>query len=78
VMAVGGGNVPVTVQAQDADGQASQGCHHAGCVSCSDQGFVLLVSNVADPVGLCSRCASGRGPGQPGSPALALRSLVIR
>ena len=32
VVAVGGGDVGVAVQAQEADGEAAQRCHHAGCV----------------------------------------------
>jgi hypothetical protein len=52
MMAVGGDDVGVAVQAQEADGQAAQRCHDVGCVSCSDQGLVFLVGDVADPVEL--------------------------
>jgi hypothetical protein len=52
VVAVGGGDVGMAVQAWQADGQAAQRCHHAGRVSGSDQGFVFLVGDVADPVEL--------------------------
>ena len=50
VVAVGGGDVGVAVQAQDAGGQAAQRCHDAGRVSCPDQRFVFLIGDVADPV----------------------------
>ena len=48
MVAVGGGDVGVAVEAQEADGQAAQGCHDAGRVAGSDQGFVFLVGDVAD------------------------------
>ena len=51
-VAVGGGDVSVAVQAQQADGQPAQRGHHAGRVSRPDQGFVLLVGDAADPVEL--------------------------
>jgi hypothetical protein len=47
-MPVGGGDVGVAVQAQQADGQAAQRCHYPGRVSGPDQGFVFLVGDVAD------------------------------
>ena len=65
-MAVGGGDVRVAVQAQDADGQASQRCHHAGCVSCPDQRLVLLVGHVADPVELVLDVPVAADPGGQG------------
>jgi hypothetical protein len=49
-VAVGGGDVSVAVQAQQADGQAAQRCHDAGRVAGPDQRFVLLVGHVPDPV----------------------------
>jgi hypothetical protein len=49
-MAVGGGDVGLAVQAQQADGQAAQRGHHAGRVSCPDQRFIFQVRYVADPV----------------------------
>ena len=52
MVAVGGGDVGVAVQAQQADGQAPQRRHDAGRVPGSDQGLVFLVGNVADPVQL--------------------------
>jgi len=52
VVSVGGGDVVVSVEAQDADGEAAEGGHDAGCVSGPDQGFVFLVGDVADPVEL--------------------------
>jgi tetratricopeptide (TPR) repeat protein len=47
VVAVGGGDVGVAVRAQEADGQAAQGCHDAGRVPGPDQGSVFLVGDVA-------------------------------
>jgi len=73
VVAVGGSDVGVAVQAQEADGQALQRRHQAGRISRSDQRFVLLVGDVADPVKLVLYV--GRGPRVAGS---AARSLVMR
>ena len=50
VVAVGGGDVGVAVDAEQADGQAAQRGHHAGRVSRPDQRFVFLVGDVPDPV----------------------------
>jgi hypothetical protein len=50
VVTVGGGDVGVVAQAQEADGEAAQRRHDAGRVPCPDQGFVFLVGDVADPV----------------------------
>jgi DNA-binding transcriptional LysR family regulator len=52
VVAVGRGDVSVAVQAQQADGQPAQRGHHAGRVPGSEQRFVLLIGDVADPVEL--------------------------
>src|ERR1700691_4374433 len=71
-MAVGGGNVRVAVQAQDADGQTSQRRHDAGCVSCPDQGLVLLVGDVADPVELVFYVPVAADPGGQGLRARAV------
>src|ERR1700677_4207763 len=72
-MAVGGGDVRVAVQAQDADGQTSQRRHDAGCVSCPDQGLVLLVSDVADSVELV---LDGPGAADPGGQGLRARAAA--
>lgn len=66
---VGDGGVGVAVQAQEADGQAAQCCHDAGCVSCSDQGLVLLLGDDVDPVELCFLYASGHGSRRQGGRA---------
>ncbi len=50
VVPVGGSDVVVSVQVQEADGEAAQRCHHPWCVSRPDQGLVFLVGHVADPV----------------------------
>ena len=71
MVAVGGGDVRVAVQVQDADGQTPQRCHHAGCVSCPDQGFVLLVGDVADPVELVLDVPVASDPGGQGLRARA-------
>lgn len=47
VVAVGGGDVVVPAQPQEADGQAAQGRHDAGRVPGPDQGFVLLVGDAS-------------------------------
>jgi hypothetical protein len=70
-MAVGGGNVRVAVQAQDADGQTSQRRHDAGRVSGPDQRFVLLVGDVADPVELVLDVPVAADPGGQGLRARA-------
>jgi len=43
MVAIGGGDVGVAVQAQEADGHVAQDCHDAGRVPGSDQRFVFLV-----------------------------------
>jgi hypothetical protein len=66
VVAAGGGDVGVAVQAQQADGQAAQRCHDAGCVPGPDQGLVLLVGDVADPVELVFYLPVTADPGREG------------
>jgi hypothetical protein len=66
VVAVGGGDAGMAVQAQEADGQAAQRCHDAGCVSGSDQGLVFLVGDVADPVELVLDLPVAADPGRQG------------
>jgi hypothetical protein len=63
VVAAGGGDGAVAVQAQQADGQAAQRCHHAGRVPGPDQGLVFLVGDVADPVKTVSRLPVPADPG---------------
>ena len=47
---VGGSDVGMTVQAQEADGETAQRRrHNARCVPSPDQGLVFLVGHVADP-----------------------------
>ena len=65
MVAVGGDDVGLAVQAQEADGQAAC-CHHAGRVSCPDQRFVLLVGDVADPVELVFYVPVAADPGRQG------------
>ena len=60
------GDVGVTVQPQEADGQAAQRCHDAGCVPGSDQRLVFLVGNVADPVELVVDLPVAEDPGGQG------------
>src|SRR6185312_16128913 len=73
VVAVGGGDVGVAVQAEQADRQAAQRCHHAGRVPGPDQGFVFLVGNVADPVELVLDVPVAADPGgQRGSTGVAV------
>jgi hypothetical protein len=50
VVPVGGGDVVMAVEAEQADREAAEGGHHTGCVSGPDLGFVFLVGDVADPV----------------------------
>jgi hypothetical protein len=75
-MAVGGGDVRMAVQPQDADGQTFQRRHYAGRVFGPDQGLVLLVGDVAQ-WSLFSMC-QGRRTQAARVSGLALRSLVIR
>ena len=63
VVAVGGGDVGVAVQAQQADGQVAERRHHAGRVPGSDQGLVFLVGDVADPVELVFYLPVAADPG---------------
>src|SRR5579872_266852 len=65
-MPVGGGDVRMAVEAQQADGQAAQRCHDPGSVTCPDQGFVFLVGDVADPVELVLDVPVAAGPGGQG------------
>ena len=62
MVAIGGGDVGVAVQAQEADGQAAQRRHDAGRVSGPDQGSVFLVGDVADPVELVLYLPVAAGP----------------
>ena len=66
MVAVGGGDVGVAVQAQKADGQAAQRCHDAGRVAGPDQGSVFLVGDVADPVELVLDVPVAADPGGQG------------
>src|SRR5512140_556292 len=50
MVTVGGGDVGVAVEAEQADGQAAQRRHHPRRVSRPDQGFVFLIGHVPDPV----------------------------
>jgi len=59
---VGGGDVGVAVQPQDADRRAAQRCHDARRVSGSDQGLVFLVGD-ADPVELVLYVPVAAAPG---------------
>ena len=52
MVAVGGGDVVVPVQAQEADGEAAERCHDPGRVPGPDLGLVFLVGDVANPVEL--------------------------
>ena len=77
MVAVGGRDIRVTVQAQQADGQAAQRCHDTGRVPGPDQGLIFLVSDVADQWSLFSisqwpRTQAARVSGP------ASRSLVMR
>src|SRR6185437_3582454 len=69
MVAIGGGDVGVAVQAQEADGQAAQDCHDAGRVPGSDQRFVFLVGHVTDPVELVLYLPVATDPGGQGSRA---------
>jgi hypothetical protein len=54
VVAVGDGDVSVAVGAQEADGQAAQGCRDTVRVAGSDQGLIFLVGDVASQWSLFS------------------------
>ena len=63
VVSVGGGDVGVAVEAEQADGEVAEGGHDAGGVSGSDLGFVFLVGDVADPVELVLHVPVPADPG---------------
>ena len=69
MVAIGGGDVGVAVQAQEADGHVAQDCHDAGRVPGSDQRFVFLVGHVTDPVALVLYLPVATDPGGQGSRA---------
>jgi hypothetical protein len=70
VVAVGGGDVVVAVQARQADGRAADGCHDAGRVPDPDQGLVFLAGDVADPASRSGSPAPSASARSGVSPAL--------
>jgi len=69
MVAVGGGDVDLAVQAQEADGKAAQRRHHTRRVSRPDQRFVLLISHVPHPVKAVFDLLVAAGPGGQGGRA---------
>ena len=69
MVAVGGGDVGVAVQSQQADGQVAERRHDAGRVPGSDQRFVFLIGHVTDPVELVLYLPVATDPGGQGSRA---------
>jgi hypothetical protein len=64
MVAVGGGDVVVAIQARQADGRAAERGRDAGCVPGPDQGLVFPAGDVADPVELVLYLPVALDPGE--------------